>query len=1117
MGLTVFTSAQSKSIRKQYYLDKGAVKARFNPGAVFSTVERMDMARPHDLLSIYSRSEEENLALVFGKPSTKTFERNTNTVLSEVTTDLVLDIEWLRVSVSPSLDAGPEQHLDFILRNLGFNQPESLAAFIAPSASCGIENFSKPQTYRWHVWLKLDKAYPQDKVKEALEKTLPSPYVDSSPLRQAQIIAIQEGVYPSEVKRHKFKQKYFAREGREVSLTELKSVRPLPQLAKELRAEEILEEDRNLKAALAKATNMLGKTPEFDSTFSLKHELEKLAYEPKKASEPNGESKLDGNRNLLLYLYIRAVIVLEGTAEHFIDWILSDKSIAGDWTLSQLESKAKRAFKSLSLAESLGGIKAHFNPHKVVSLAEKDLSLMTDISEIPTKGKVLLCTGEGTGKTSLMFGKWLKRFEQDWEKERIALGHERPPRILYVCFRRAVLKQVSLEYGLDNYEEIGKDDEAGAKLSPKQRKEAFCSQSNKLAICNRSLLTLKPSNRYPAPYDVVFIDEIEACLDDIYLELRLADGDEEPWIEREKQFSLLKRICREAGCVIGADASATGLMSGWFMDLISEEEREEKTLIENSEDYIANKEIRLHKYKEGLIQEISKSYHAGEVCSVHTGFGNNENQGMETLKRVLVKLGVPEEAIGLYYPKALDDWEKEQVERGGVDTATYRSNPDLVIAQELERGIKIFINSPALGVGWSVKTERITRIFGVYSSTIFSARWIKQFIRRVRKAPRIDLFITPQKSEPPSAETEGLLNEVLLDDYPKEEFSHLKMRGDLKQLMEKQAIRTSFIKLIESCGGSWDWSASISEVERKQIREIEKDCSESAVKSYLKEFENMAHIVENFRLLSGEEIEVGQFNEEAILKAAIGWERSYGAELKPLLMLWDDYRQVELINNKELQKIFALKVLVLHEIDLMFKGINQEQSFHDWYLDPRKEEVTFFWENTNHTQSLSRLVDEYGFDLQRLFFKSKEVKQVTARTLLNEVAKALFLDFKNIPQATYKSFNTDATTVRNALKKSYGIPKAVRVGETKDLLFDYLNKKESRFTRNEEIFLACNTKRACLKKRLFMPRVVSVRLNELTALDDGRLLNPELRKNSCLLIDLLDPARKNKEFNQRAV
>ena len=739
---------------------------------------------------------------------------------------------------------------------------------------------------------------------------------------------------------------------------------------------------------------------------------------------------------------------------------------------------------------------------------------MSDISEIPTKGKILLSTGEGTGKTSLMFGKWLKRFEEDWEKENSVSDHVRAPRILYVCFRKAVLKQVSLEHGLDNYEEIGRDDKAGAKMTAKERKEAFCPHSNKLAICNRSLLRLKPSNKYPAPYDVVFIDEIEACLDDIHLDLRVGDGDETPWVERDQQFNLLKRICREAGCVIGADASATGLMSGWFMDLVCQEEREEKTLIENSEDYIADKEIKLHNHKEGLIKEISKAYHAGEICSVHTGFGNNETQGMETLKKVLVRLGVPEDSIGLYYPQALDDWEKKQRAQNGIDAPTYRGNPDLIIAQELEKGIKIFINSPALGVGWSVKTERINRIFGIYPSTIFSAAWIKQFIRRVRKALKIDLFITPQKSEPPSDETEKLLNEVLLDDYPKEEYSHFQMRGDLKQLTVKQAIRTSFIKLIEKCGGSWEWAESISEDEQERIVEMEKDCSVKAVAKHLKEFENVVKIIENFRLLSGEVIQPELIEDETVLKFALTYQRERGEELGALLALWDDYERIELIPSKELQKIFALKVLVLHEIDLMFQECFQETSFLDWYLNREKEDVGFYWALPKFTEGLDRLIEEHGSNLQRLFFKVKEVKAITPQLLINEVAQALFLEYKNAPQAGYKDFDTTAKEVRDALKKSYKIPKGAKVGPSKELLLEALDKKERGFTRNEEIFLACNGKKSFLRKRLLIPSKVSLRSNEIEDMSIERTIDADKRKNLENIYNLLGSTGKNKEFER---
>jgi len=1057
MGLAVFTSTDGRPLRKQYSFDGVCDIASFNPGSYFNLIERLEELSPNDIQSLYHRANTDNLASMFAQPKGNgwAFQKVNDNLESQGIKELLCDIEWAHLPGAPDLSDNPNIHLQYILRCLGFSNPSEITAYIIRSPSCGLK-LKKDKPYRFHLWLFLDKKRRQEAIEELLEKKFPHQIVDSSVYRKAQMIAIQRGDYAKEVERPDFAEMDYLQIGRRITMEEVESLTLDYRFEKEFLAKSLIEDAGVASQGHQQFKTYFGKKnrPPIDANNSLAAALSKMANDPK-------GNYLDGRRNTLLYFFIRQAIINTGDASELIDFIVSHPKIRGDWDRHQLDKKAEWAWNHFSLVNKVGGMNAHFQPNRVIRLNEKDISDL-DVSDLPMSGIVILNTPEGSGKTELILRKWMEEY-----KRRNANG---APRILYECFRRAVLRQVSEEYGLDNYETLGKEEAERTGLSDKERKERFCPTSQRLAICNRSLICLKPGNRYPDPYDVVITDEVEAFLEDVFLDIRFGDASETPWVDREKQWELKKRIDKQAKLVILADASASGLLTGWYADLIARERKEEKTLIVNDADYIADKVIRFIPNFYQALREIVRHYRNGEIISVHCGFGNNETQTMEACKGFLEHFGIPGEEIGLYYPDFLDKWEKEQTKLD-PNAPTYRSKPDIVMNEEIAKGRRIFFNSPALGVGWSVKDVPIDRIVGLFNSKIFTATWIKQFLRRIRKAPKIDVYIPSWTQTPPMPDTENLVAEVLEDDFPFESFTHLQARGTLNKILKRQYIKKSFKDLLIEAKASFteeeEWDVKI-------IKSLHKSFSISqkgAIEAHMGEPEQEDIVFHNFLKRNGETININKVGTDDRLQMCL-WHKHRSEQIFPLIKVWLNPEEMSLM-NANWHSIQTLMNLVLKEIDYAFGAATGSSSFIDWFCSKEEVEASF-WLGEHSPQSgrIEMVLKKHSKEIQRIFFPDTKASRLDSTKLFEELSEIFYLDGLILPTESLKSQGFNAAEVKAELKKKYKI-RSKNDAELRQKLFVAIASKTTRLTDKESAFMRSHFKKLYLRKRAYMPAAVN--------------------------------------------
>ena len=716
MGLSIVSTGLP--LRKAYYsADDGSLiksKASFDPNLWKLKTILEDVCESR-LRNLYARAERENLALMFGKPKdgNSDFVRNNKNLFSQGVKLCLFDVEWFGSEGSPALTEPLERHATFILHTLGFQYPKEIRFFIRRSSSCGVKNYDdKGKPYRFHLWVWLDKETDSVEVGTKLSKNA---LLDISFYRNlSQPVFIQEGIYPVGVERENFSEQDFYNEGREISLDELQANQTTNKFLREQKAAGISNGQQSLKDAFHRLLEFHGEKLPLGSYEELYPIFLKYAR----------TGLIAGNSNSDLAWLIHHNVKKEGNAERAIDFISSYPELQRDWTDKQLKAKEAWSLGHIEKLRDFGGVEAWMNPRNKFVLDLKDISKLDDLSLIPSQGAVLIKSPEGSGKTELI--------EKIFQREQSLSPHK--IRLLNINYRQAPIGQLSRDWGIDSYLTIGQEQAESEGMNDRQRKVNFCPQSDQLAINIRSLPTLI-ENGIPQAYDLVFVDELEHVLEDLNEGNRLLEDTGKNNEENNRCYEALKEICKRSRLVIGADAKASGLMSGLFLYQVAEETGKERTLIENFADYIGDKKVVIHQGKGSLINALGRELRETKNCvSVHTSFGNDtQEKKLSALKKVLVEEeGIDGRAINLAYPSLFKNQENEE---------TYKTSPSTVIPRLIEQGKRCFVNSPFNGVAWSCKDDRFKTAYGLFLSDHIDAGDIKQFVRRFRMVDEIHVFI----------------------------------------------------------------------------------------------------------------------------------------------------------------------------------------------------------------------------------------------------------------------------------------------------------------------------------------------------------------------------------------
>jgi hypothetical protein len=643
------------------------------------------------LPDLYEEAKEDAFAIGFFDPDVPTGSSFTRKGLtkSQRVGVMLFDIEWLVSDISPALCAPLHVHRTFLLRSLGL--PSNIATFLTPSSSFGIANYGDEskvrKEYRFHLWIALQEKAAWKEIGEIVTASPLNGFVDLSIFNPGQPILVAPPLLLEGVERLAERPEGLLTEGEGLALSSLKSVAIPPE-------SEPFREAKRQRKELKK-----GKAIEV-SGESKSHALETLI---------NAYGRIGGNE---LYRPIHAEVARLGSGKNVIQEIFD----FGEWKergLSDLESKERWALEKCQEEAELF-LWTEFNPERTIYDHPESEAVSAFLEKGLEEGILVCSWSEGSGKTD----KLLKKIEASAPED---------AKMAYVCHLIAPCAQFSNENSKwSNYGQIGKEEG----LSERERKLRFCPQEQRLAICLPSIYAIKDVH-----YDILILDEIQhmlmTCLSTATPYYYLGDENKK---DRQRLFGHLINLCINAKLIVALDASVDSV-TGWFFNEIVKLRNKptHRTHLAHDFDWMRTKKNLSFHTEEQLIAEIGEAWD-GTPIVIHTDFSDDfGSQGK--IARLLPRIcGVK--------PEQIFTIDGHTASREGSLQHAFKSNPNEVFPELLEKGYRVFILSPVVGIGFSYTGTEIQRVYGIFRNALLTARDIKQNLCRIRRAKSINFFVT---------------------------------------------------------------------------------------------------------------------------------------------------------------------------------------------------------------------------------------------------------------------------------------------------------------------------------------------------------------------------------------
>ena len=424
-----------------------------------------------------------------------------------------------------------------------------------------------------------------------------------------------------------------------------------------------------------------------------------------------------------------------GSFKAGMEFLMSAPNIRRGLTRKHLESK-KRSILRYQLARmSCGDIRKKFADEHSTVKRIKSLDMGKDLSDKEIEKLAnfegVLCLGgaEGVGKTELA----------------TRLFRERKPKTsISISYRKAVVKALAQSCGQEDYENITGSEFA---KSVRQAKETLMPDCENLATCIQSIGYIVREDGSFENREVVWIDEIEHCLEELFLGEGFAGHgalDEQArdlftrkdnYFQLSRMLRILIELCLHAKLVIVSDAKASDTLTGWFIEQMDNYGKRERFLLDNEADWLAKMSATFIESESEILLKIRDLLAEGKTVAIQTDFANGQDDShpqMKKWERAIREIsGLKESEVRCFTGSSF----------GNRREITIQNSPNTVIPKMLEEGVRVIMCSPWNQVGWSYKEHPMDATVSIITSNFCHAEDIKQGLRRWRKTLKHYLFI----------------------------------------------------------------------------------------------------------------------------------------------------------------------------------------------------------------------------------------------------------------------------------------------------------------------------------------------------------------------------------------
>ncbi|MEC7987216.1 MAG: hypothetical protein VX278_18750, partial [Myxococcota bacterium] len=423
-----------------------------------------------------------------------------------------------------------------------------------------------------------------------------------------------------------------------------------------------------------------------------------------------------------------------------------------------------------------------------------------------------------------------------------------------------------------------------------------------------------------------------------------------------------------------------------------------------------------------------------------------------------------------------DDMEETQKARDGIPTL--RTNPNKIIKEMRDNGLKVILCSPWNQVAFSYEEEPFDATINIYLGNYTHAEDIEQGFRRWRRTEEHYFLISSRKSYFGKNDIKETFGEII-SSYPRsrEEKARIEIHSNLTNsyFMRTENPYCHFHihmdakqKVIEKLKPSWGLA---------KYQRLLKQAEEDAEEEWFEIHKNASENLKKFYLFGDCVLERVSIEDiSSITREDLKRISSFKQEHCRALcqrFLWDESQAMDM-NRMEEEKFYFLHwELWKASIDVLRPYIDgKENHLFDWLISPSRE-LSFHYDNTDESNNLKRFVKANSSQLKNSL-KSQWLSRMnkkwyeTPSLLFEHIAFLLFLDFEK----TERNSKYTIPEITKEMVKEYGITYRGRSKQAKEeILARYRQRKRSgkKLSLNEKRYESTLGPIYTFKKRKYAP------------------------------------------------